>query len=68
MASNPQNQQAEKLPTKYRFDPNDYFYMAPPMCSLLHYRDGAVLAGALEVALLSAGVFGFISKSLIIIF
>lgn len=56
------NQQAGELPAKYKFDPNDKFYMAPPMCGLLHYRNGAILAGLLEVACLLGGVFGFISK------
>ncbi|KAI6174804.1 hypothetical protein M3Y97_00962000 [Aphelenchoides bicaudatus] len=56
-----QQQQAGELPAKYRFDPNDKFYLAPPMCSLLHYRHGAILAGALEVACLAGGVFGFIN-------
>lgn len=58
-----QQQQANELPVKYKFDPKDKFYLAPPMCGLLHYRDGAILSGILEVACLSAGVFGFISES-----
>lgn len=57
------SRQNDELPKKYRFDPNDKFYMAPPMCSLIHYRDGAVLAGVLEVVCLGAGVFGFISRT-----
>ena len=54
---------ADQMPKKFRFDPNDEFYKAPPMCSLLHYRDGAILAGVAEVFLLLAGVFAFASKS-----
>lgn len=39
-------------PTKYQFDPDDEFYMAPQACQFLHYRDAAVLVGILEVLLL----------------
>jgi hypothetical protein len=59
----PSSQQADPLPEKYRFDPNDDFYLAPPMCGLLHYKNGAVLAGILEVLCLIAGVFAFASKA-----
>lgn len=57
-----QQQQAGELPTKYKFDPNDKFYMAPPMCGLIHYREGALLSGVLEVLCLAGGVYGFISE------
>ena len=40
----------------YQFDPNDDFYMAPPACQFLHYRDAAFLVGILEVILLAGAV------------
>lgn len=49
-------------PSKFRFDPNDVFYLCPPMCNLLHYRHGAVLAGLAEVALSVLAVFAFMSE------
>ncbi|KAI6203824.1 hypothetical protein M3Y94_00601400 [Aphelenchoides besseyi] len=50
---------ADALPEKFKFDPKDEFYLAPPMCKLLHYREGAILAGILEICCLTAGVFAF---------
>ncbi|KAI1728243.1 hypothetical protein DdX_00408 [Ditylenchus destructor] len=46
---------------KFHFDPNDDFYLAPPMCQLMHYRHAAVVVGILEVLLLSAGTFAFMN-------
>ncbi|KAI6208587.1 hypothetical protein M3Y96_00130900 [Aphelenchoides besseyi] len=60
LASKPQiNSNADALPEKFKFDPKDEFYLAPPMCKLLHYREGAILAGILEICCLTAGVFAF---------
>jgi len=40
----------------YQFDPDEDFYMAPPACQFLHYRDAAVLVGIVEVLLLAGSV------------
>uniref|UniRef100_A0A1I8BAI3 DUF4203 domain-containing protein n=1 Tax=Meloidogyne hapla TaxID=6305 RepID=A0A1I8BAI3_MELHA len=45
-------------PSFYQYDPDDEFYMAPPTCQFLHYRDAAVMVGIFEVLMIAGTLFG----------
>uniref|UniRef100_A0A915MWM7 Uncharacterized protein n=1 Tax=Meloidogyne javanica TaxID=6303 RepID=A0A915MWM7_MELJA len=45
-------------PSFYQYDPDDEFYMAPPTCQFLHYRDAAVIVGIFEVLMITGTLFG----------
>uniref|UniRef100_A0A183CGR2 MARVEL domain-containing protein n=1 Tax=Globodera pallida TaxID=36090 RepID=A0A183CGR2_GLOPA len=47
----------DEPPAPYQFDPNEDFYLAPPTCQFLHYRDAAVLVGIVEVLLLICALY-----------
>ncbi|KAL3125701.1 hypothetical protein niasHT_009788 [Heterodera trifolii] len=47
----------DEPPAPYQFDPNDEFYLAPPTCQFLHYRDAAVVVGIVEILLLTGTFF-----------
>ncbi|KAK0423774.1 hypothetical protein QR680_008323 [Steinernema hermaphroditum] len=52
---------AKRAPEEVAFDPNHEMYWAPALCRLLHYRHGAVVAGFVEVGMLSMVVATIIS-------
>uniref|UniRef100_A0A1I7Y9H9 Polyprotein n=1 Tax=Steinernema glaseri TaxID=37863 RepID=A0A1I7Y9H9_9BILA len=56
------NAPAKRAPGEIIFDPNHEMYWAPAMCRLVHYRHGAIVAGFVEVGLLSMVVATIISK------
>ncbi|KAF7633342.1 hypothetical protein Mgra_00007224 [Meloidogyne graminicola] len=45
-------------PSFYQYNQNDEFYMAPPTCQFLHYRDAAVMVGIFEVLMIAGTLFG----------
>uniref|UniRef100_A0A915PV06 Uncharacterized protein n=1 Tax=Setaria digitata TaxID=48799 RepID=A0A915PV06_9BILA len=49
---------------KFVYDKDDEFYMAPPVCYLMHYRDAAVLCGIIEILLLVVAILAFLNLRL----
>ncbi|CAD5206113.1 unnamed protein product [Bursaphelenchus okinawaensis] len=52
---------SSSMTAKYRFNVNDRFYLCAPLCGLIHYRYGAIIAGLGEIVTLGLAVASFVN-------